>query len=194
MTLCAICLLGAASPGPSLAVVLQSTLAGSRRAGVATAVGHGCGVTLYALITVCGLGILVAELPPLYITIKLVGAAYLLWLAYRSWHAAQSADHRLPSGRAGFVRGALVALLNPKLAIFMLALFSQFLDADAGLAHAAILIATAGVIDTLWYLAIVLAAGTATVQRGLARSTVALNRIFALLLTALALWVIASTL
>lgn len=174
-------------------MVLQSTLAGSRRAGVATALGHGCGVTLYALITVCGLGILVAELPALYLTIKLAGAAYLLWLAYLSWHAGQSADHRLPSGRTGFVRGALVALLNPKLAIFMLALFSQFLDAGAGLMHGAILIVTAGVIDVLWYLAIVLAAGTASVQRGLARNTVTLNRSFALLLTALALWVIAST-
>ena len=160
---------------------------------MATAIGHGFGVTLYALMTVSGLGILVAELPPLYTTIKLVGAVYLLWLAYLSWHAGQSTGHRLPPGRAGFMRGALVALLNPKLAIFMLALFSQFLDADAGLAHAAILIATAGGIDTLWYTTIVLAAGTATVQRGLARITLALHRIFALLLTALALWVIAST-
>lgn len=195
LALCAICLLGAASPGPSLAVVLQSTLAGSRRAGIATALGHGCGVAFYALLTVCGLGILVAGLPVLYATIKLAGAAYLLWLAFCAWRAGEPDAAELPSsGRTGFRRGALVALLNPKLAIFMLALFSQFLAPDAGLLHAAILVITAGAIDALWYTAIALAAGTAAVQRGLARRALVLNRCFALLLAALAAWVIATTL
>lgn len=195
LALCAICLLGAASPGPSLAVVLQSTLAGSRRAGMATALGHGCGVTLYALLTVCGLGILIAGLPALYVTIRLMGAAYLLWLAFQAWTAGgpDVITTTAPSGRTGFLRGALVALLNPKLAIFMLALFSQFLDPDAGILHGTILVVTAGAIDALWYLLVALAAGTVAVQRGLARRTLVLNRSFALLLAALATWVIATT-
>lgn len=194
LTLCAICLLGAASPGPSLAVVLQSTLTDSPRAGVATALGHGCGVTLYALLTVCGLGIVVSGLPALYAAIKLAGAAYLIWLAFCAWHAGQPGTGETSSpGRTGFLRGALVALLNPKLAIFMLALFSQFLAADAGVLHGAILVITAGAIDALWYTAIALVAGRLGVQRALAQRAVALNRSFALLLTALALWVMATT-
>ncbi|MEQ8517382.1 MAG: LysE family translocator [Chromatocurvus sp.] len=194
LTLCAICLLGAASPGPSLAVVLQSTLTDSPRAGVATALGHGCGVTLYALLTVCGLGILVTGLPALYAAIKLAGATYLLWLAFCAWHAGQPGTGEMPSSeRTGFLRGALVALFNPKLAIFMLALFSQFLAPDAGVLHGALLVITAGAIDALWYTMVALGAGAPAVQRGLARRAVALNRSFALLLTALAVWVIAST-
>lgn len=196
LALAAICLLGAASPGPSLAVVLQSTLGGSRRAGLATALGHGLGVMLYALITVCGLGILITELPALYTTIRLAGATYLLWLALQAWNAGRSdaeAEH-LPSGRSGFVRGATVALLNPKLAIFMLALFSQFLDPGAGALHGAILVITAGAIDALWYASVALAAGTLKIQRSLTTHSVGLNRSFAVLLAALAAWVVVTTL
>ncbi|MFN2329633.1 MAG: LysE family translocator [Chromatocurvus sp.] len=196
LALAAICLLGAASPGPSLAVVLQSTLSGSRRTGLATALGHGFGVMLYALITVCGLGLVIAELPALYATIRLAGAAYLLWLALQAWTAGRAdagSDH-VPSGRSGFVRGATVALLNPKLAIFMLALFSQFLDPSAGMLHGAILITTAGAIDALWYASVALAAGTLRIQRSLSNHSVAISRSFAMLLALLAVWVIATTL
>lgn len=196
LALSVICLLGAASPGPSLAVVLQSTLSGSPRAGLATALGHGLGVTLYALITVGGLGLLIAELPALYTAIRLAGAFYLLWLAILAWRAGQPDAHAVhsPSGRAGLVRGLTVALLNPKLAIFMLALFSQFVDPDAGMLHGIIMVITAGAIDALWYAGVALAAGRLAIQRALSMHSVTRNRSFALMLAALAAWVIATTL
>ena len=196
LALCLVCLLGAASPGPSLAVVLQATLAGSRKAGIATALGHASGVALYALLTAGGLGVLVTRAPELYTAIRLTGAIYLLFRAYGAWdksHVDASTAASQPGG-TGFVRGALVALLNPKLAIFMLALFSQFLEPDAGWLYAATLIATVGGIDALWYTAIVFTTSVHWIQRGLARRALALNRGFALLLAALATWVIASTL
>lgn len=196
LALSAICLLGAASPGPSLAVVLQSTLGASRRAGLATALGHGLGVMIYAVITVCGLGLFISELPALYTAIRLAGAGYLLWLALGAWNAgrADTMTAHAASGRAGVVRGATVALLNPKLAIFMLALFSQFLEPGAGALHGLILVITAGTIDALWYTGIALLAGTVGIQRGLTTYSVALNRSFAILLTALAVWVIITSL
>lgn len=195
LALCAICLLGAASPGPSLAVVLQSSLTESRGAGIATALGHGSGVSLYALLTVGGLGLLVSELPALYGAIKLAGAGYLLWLAFNAWRAdSPSGDGEdRPRQRSGFTRGALVALLNPKLAIFMLALFSQFLEPGAGPTRAAILVATAGAIDALWYAGVAAAAGTLKVSSSLSRHSRTMNRTFAVLLAALAIWVIADT-
>lgn len=194
--LAAICLLGAASPGPSLAVVLQSTLGGSRRVGLATALGHGLGVMLYALITVCGLGLVITEVPALYTGIRLAGAIYLLWLSFNAWNAGRpDVDRpRAPSSRSGFVSGATVALLNPKLAIFMLALFSQFLDPGAGVLRGVVMVITAGVIDALWYAGVALAAGALAIQRNLSLHSVTLNRSFAVLLAALALWVIATTL
>jgi len=196
LALAAICLLGAASPGPSLAVVLQATLGGSRRAGLATALGHGLGVMLYALITVCGLGLVITGIPALYTGIRLAGAIYLLWLSFNAWNAGRT-DIDSPdaaSGRSGFVRGATVALLNPKLAIFMLALFSQFVDPGAGGLRGAIMVITAGVIDALWYVCMALAAGALAVRRNLSLHSMALNRSFAVLLAALSVWVIVTTL
>lgn len=196
LALAAICLLGAASPGPSLAVVLQSTLSGSRRAGLATALGHGLGVMLYALITVCGLGLVITEVPALYTGIRLAGAIYLLWLSFKGWNAGRPEVDRphAASGRSGFVRGAAVALLNPKLAIFMLALFSQFLEPGTDVLRGFIMVTTAGVIDALWYAGVVLAAGALALQRNLSSHSVALNRSLAVLLATLAVWVIITTL
>lgn len=196
LALAVICLLGAASPGPSLAVVLQSTLGGSRRAGLATALGHGLGVMLYALITVCGLGLVITGVPALYTGIRLMGAIYLLWLSFNAWNAGRPDVDKAhaSSGRSGFVRGATVALLNPKLAIFMLALFSQFLDPGAGVLRGIVMVLTAGVIDAMWYAGVALAAGALAIQRNLSIHSVALNRSLAVLLATLAVWVIATTL
>ena len=58
-----ICLMGAMSPGPSLALILRNTLQGGRRQGMATALGHGTGVGLYALLTAMGLSLLLTRTP-----------------------------------------------------------------------------------------------------------------------------------
>lgn len=159
LSLLAVCLLGAISPGPSLAVVLRSTLAGGRVAGLAAGLAHGVAVACYALLTVAGLSVVIARTPQLFIALQLAGAGWLIYLgtaALRSHSAKVTTIGKetpspavVPSRAAA--NGFMVAFLNPKLALFMLALFSQFVPAEPTWSVYVLLVLTISVTDALWY-------------------------------------------
>jgi threonine/homoserine/homoserine lactone efflux protein len=155
-------------------------------------------VALYAALTAGGLGLLIRREPSLFVALQLAGALYLLWMALGAWRAGaaeapMAADAKRETGaRGGFAPGMLVALLNPKLAIFMLALFSQFLSPEDGLLHAAVIVGIAGGIDALWYCAVVLGLQVLPVGKLLTAQRGTLSRLFAVALGALALVVILS--
>ncbi len=160
LSLVVICILGALSPGPSLALVIKNTLNGGASQGYATAISHGLGVALYAAITATGIGLLIVQSPMLFDAIKYSGAAFLLYLGIKALMSkkqniqfANQSDAIDPSIN-GWRDGFLIAFLNPKLAIFFLALFSQFVDADAGWQQKAIMTTTVGLIDMIWYVVI----------------------------------------
>lgn len=156
LSLFAVCLLGAMSPGPSLAVIVEQTLARGRRAGLLTAVAHGAGVACYALLTIAGLAVVIARSPGLFSGLQVAGAGYLIYLglgalgtAARDGGGTVTESHGIT--RSPVVSGFLIALLNPKLALFMLSLFSQFLSAGASPATHAGMVAVAGITDAVWY-------------------------------------------
>lgn len=192
LSLALLCLLGAMTPGPSLAVVLGSTWQGGRAAGLAAASSHGAAVGLYALLTVAGLGALLAAAPRLFALVQFAAAGYLLYLA----RAALRQGDGLPAttetsaacknlGQAAR-DGFMIAFLNPKLAIFMLALFAPFVTADQGLAAKTVLVLTIGGIDALWYSLVVLMVVRSGLPGLLDRHAVRVARFYALLLTILA--------
>tara|TARA_R110000737_G_scaffold184907_2_gene208187 strand:+ start:173 stop:787 length:615 start_codon:yes stop_codon:yes gene_type:complete len=167
LSLVVICILGALSPGPSLALVIKNTLNGGARQGYATAISHGLGVALYAAITATGIGLLIVQSPILFTAIKYTGAAFLFYLGIKALMSkqqtiqfAQKAGGIDPSIN-GWRDGFLIAFLNPKLAIFFLALFSQFVEPGAGWQQKALMTATVGSIDLLWYVIIAF-----TISRG----------------------------
>ncbi|BBI63410.1 hypothetical protein HSBAA_47160 [Vreelandella sulfidaeris] len=90
LSLAAICAMGAMSPGPSLALVLRHTLGGGRFNGVTAAIFHTLGVGFYALLTVWGLGALIAGFPLLFQLITWSGAAYLAWLGVKALRAGRA--------------------------------------------------------------------------------------------------------
>jgi threonine/homoserine/homoserine lactone efflux protein len=188
LSLFTICLLGAMSPGPSLATVVSNTLSKGRSAGLVTGLAHGLGVALYGLLTVAGLAAVISGTPTLFKLLQLAGAAYLVWLGVRPllWAAAGTLHGEQRHGSPA-LDGFLVAFLNPKLAIFMLALFSQFLQADAGWQHKAIMVATVGCTDAAWYCLMALLVSHARVLEKLRRANVVIDRVFGLILIALAL-------
>jgi len=156
LSLATICILGAMTPGPSLAMVLKHTVAGGRLNGIVTSVTHGLGVSLYAILTVLGMAILIKETPWLFNIIKYAGAIFLLWLAYNAFTAKSSLANLKQTDisvslRQSALQGFMIAFLNPKLAIFFLALFSQFINAEASWQQKSLMVATVGGIDTLWY-------------------------------------------
>lgn len=155
LTVVTICALGAMSPGPSLAVVLRQTLRGGRRNGCIAALTHGLGIGLYALLSISGIAILITTSPGLYTAFQWAGAAYLAWLGIRGLtgrpEAEDEPEANNPSGSAAR-DGFLIVFLNPKIAVFFIALFSQVIGADTSLTARLGYAATALVIDALWYL------------------------------------------
>lgn len=79
-SLLAICLLGAMSPGPSLAMIAKHSLAGGRMNGLIAAWAHAAGIGIYAFATIIGLAVVLEQSPMLFKGISLAGAAYLAYL------------------------------------------------------------------------------------------------------------------
>ena len=196
LALAAICVMGAISPGPSLALIIRNTVQGGQGHGVATALGHGLGVGIYALITALGLAILITQTPLLFDLIRYGGAAFLAWLGVKallarpaSGESCEEEVHQL-RGRQGAFEGFMVAFLNPQLAIFFIALFSQFVHADTGWREGSIMMLTAGGIDALWYVLVALVLSRGPVLAWLKAKSFVIDKISGLVLLGLALKVV----
>ena len=153
-----ICIMGAMSPGPSLAVILRNTLSGGRTQGVMSGIGHGLGITFYAVVAVYGLTALFNTIPNFFSVAQIAGSFFLIWLGGKMiisfFKKDYDANENMPSkysAHQGFLEGFLIAFLNHKIAAWLLALFSQFVQPDALLAEQFVLVSTVGVIDALWY-------------------------------------------
>ena len=131
-----------ATPGVDLMLTLARTLRHGVRGGLATAFGISAGCVLHALAAAFGLAALLAASAAAFAAVKWVGAVYLLWLALGMLRAAAAkpaagdaaAAFALPGAPDSsrlFRQGLLTNALNPKVALFFLALLPQFIDADA---------------------------------------------------------------
>ena len=191
-SLASVVLLGAMSPGPSLAVVVSNTLRHGAGAGVAVGLAHGAGVALYAVAVVSGLAVLITTSPTLFTGIQWLGAAFLAYLGFQSLRSkggslSEAEDTGLQSPA---VQGFSVAFLNPKLAIFFLALFSQFLDVDATLMTKVIMVLTMGVIDASWYCGVSLLLAQPAILPRLQQAEPVINRLFGIILIGLAIRIV----
>ena len=148
-----VCVLGAAMPGPSLAVVMQNTWRGGLGQGVVTAVAHALGVALYAVLTVTGLVLVLVTVPRLFGLLQLAGAIFLIYLGIKTALSKPDSAHEVSpqSGIKSAWDGFLIAFLNPKLFIFFTALFSQFVNVETSWVEKVILVLTASLADGLWY-------------------------------------------
>ncbi|WP_261815298.1 LysE family translocator [Vibrio gallicus] len=151
-----VCLLGAMSPGPSLATVTKHTLAGGRVNGLATSWAHSLGVGFYALITVTGLAVLLHKSELLFVLISCIGALYLAYLGWKSLSSRGGIAKTLIIGKAqtplqAAKEGLMISLFNPKIGLFFIALFSQFIAAGEGVSGKVIVVATPLLVDGLWY-------------------------------------------
>lgn len=149
-------LLGAMSPGPSLATVAKHTLSGKRINGIAAAWAHSIGIGFYAFITVIGLAVVLQQSPMVFKAISYLGAAYLAYLGLGALRSTGGIAAKLESGKAVTLmesakEGLLISLLNPKIALFFLALFSQFVAIGNAPIDKAIIVITPVLVDGLWY-------------------------------------------
>jgi threonine/homoserine/homoserine lactone efflux protein len=143
------------TPGAGTAMVVRSALRGGWRAALLTIAGNSVGVVLWALLSVLGISALVAASEVAFLVLKLTGAAVLVWLGVQSLLRAGRADSAPVAPvvrRRAFRDGLLTSITNPKLAVFFVALFPQFVEDRAAVLPTTLLMAALIVVfDFAWY-------------------------------------------
>ena len=133
---CLACAALAATPGPNMLFLVSRTLAQGRAAGFVSLAGTSSGFALHAVAAALGLSALLAAVPLAYEVVRWAGAIYLAWLAFATWRASGPVEVRVAAPREApsrmFRQGLLTSVLNPKVAVFQLALFPQFVDPARG--------------------------------------------------------------
>lgn len=126
-----------ATPGPDMVLIASRSVSQSRMAGLLTYLGIACGTYCHAIAAALGLAQLLKTMPAAFELVRWVGCAYLLYLAFKTLRGGALADlstravARMPKLRV-FLEGLATNLLNPKMALFVLALLPQFIMSEGG--------------------------------------------------------------
>jgi len=159
-------LAGAMSPGPSVALVIRTAIVHGRRSGVVVALAHGVGITAYAVAVVLGLAAVIQSSSSLNTGLQIGGAVFLFYLGYRMFsggiqairkgdgvvkEAPAERDHESVTPWQHALNGFLIVFLNPKVVLFFVAIFSQFLTPDQSITTQLMAASMAGGIDAAWY-------------------------------------------
>ena len=157
--------MGAASPGPSLIVILRHAVADGRSAGIYAAAGHGLGIFIYALVSAIGLSFILISFPKIFLFVQILGALFLLWIGLQILREVLSKKglsnlreyKAKPVGTTlnHFRDGFGIAILNPKILAFFSSLFSQFLSPEQSMSIHVLMAIIAGFIDVSVYVIIV---------------------------------------
>jgi threonine/homoserine/homoserine lactone efflux protein len=155
-------------PGPSTAVILRRSVINGRTSGVATALGNEAGVLLWGFAAAFGLSALLLASRIAYDTLRIAGAALLVWMGLRALLRARTAapettaeEPAMPNGRA-FRLGLLTNVANPKAGVFAVSFLPQFVPHGAPVLPTLMLFSAIwALIDLMWYLPLVWLAGRA---------------------------------
>jgi threonine/homoserine/homoserine lactone efflux protein len=179
-------LVGAISPGPSFVLVARTSVAVSRSAGLANALGMGAGGLIFAAAALLGLQVALAAVPWAYLGLKIAGGAYLIYLAVQLWRGAREPIEMQPvtSGGAGSLRkffavGLATQLSNPKTAIAYASIFTALLPADPPAWVASVILPTIFLIETSWYAVVAMVFSSKGPRRSYLSAKVLIDRLAA---------------
>lgn len=134
LTVALVHLLAVASPGPDFAVMLRQALTQARHNALLTAIGIGVGILLHVSYSLLGIGLIIQQSVMLFTVLKVIGAVYLLYIAWQCLQAKPGGIHvqangsRAQTGWAAFRLGFLTNALNPKATLFFVSLFSVIIN------------------------------------------------------------------
>ena len=148
-----VCLLGAMSPGPSLALIIRNSINFNRMSGILAAIAHGLGICVYATVTVIILEFILKNSETIFFVIQICGSLFLIILGlifiFKKDNKDQIEAYQIHSN--SFAQGFIIAIINPKILIWFIAIYSQFIDINASLINKTILVLTPSIIDAIWY-------------------------------------------
>ncbi len=154
----AVCIAGAMSPGPSLALIIRNSTKYNRLGGIMSAVGHGLGMGIYAIFAVTGLSIIILTNIYIFKSIQITGIIFLfifgiLFIFQKNKELIIEDNQKKLNS---FLQGFSISILNPKILIWFSAVFSQFVKSDSTFLINSILVITASAIDCIWYILVAL--------------------------------------
>ncbi|MBY0382514.1 MAG: LysE family translocator [Xanthobacteraceae bacterium] len=185
------------TPGPNMAYLATLSLSQGHRTGLSAVAGIALGLAVYGIAAALGLGVLIDKSVWLYESLRWAGVLYLLWLAMEAWATGQDTDPAIVNvpASSAFRRGLITNLLNPKAAVFYVAVLPEFIDVNVSRAGAQALVLTTVyvAIATAIHASIVLLA--AQLQEFVQAATTGriIRRVFAILLAGIAAWLAIST-
>ena len=160
-----VCLLGAMSPGPSMAVVINNAIFKGRYSGILTSIGHGVGITFYATFAVLGLGLVIKTNLFIFNGLKILSIIFLIFIGMKSILNKERLNLKknfIKENTVSFLQGFSISILNPKILVWFIAIYSQFMSADNELIFNIYLVSIAGIVDACWYILLTLVITTAS--------------------------------
>lgn len=159
LTVALVHLLAVISPGPDFIMITRNSLIYSRRTGIYSALGLSLGILVHVTYSLVGIGFLIAKSILLFNVIKFLGAAYLIYIGYKSITAKSSSLHlqnqihktdlsRLAAIRMGFITN----VTNPKATLFFLSLFTLVINPDTPLLVKLFMGAEMSIVTSLWFM------------------------------------------
>ncbi len=184
-------MLAVISPGPSFLITARTAVAGSRGDGVKVALGLGAGTVIWSSAALLGLNVVFHAIPILFLGMKILGALFLLWIAFQIFrHAAEPIKLDEAGAEAvsnPFMKGFLTQLSNPKVAVFFGSIFIAMLPGDVPLWMIVALIALVTFNEIWWYALVALFFGAGPVRRSYIRAKAWIDRATGLFLGVLGL-------
>ncbi len=188
--------LGWAIPGPNHLSIVSATVSGGRGAGLAAAFGIAAGALTWALLAVSGIAVLFELFPSIFVTVRLVGAGYLIYLGVRALRSLRSGGMlsmtnvtKTKAQPRPFLTSYLVMMTNPKAVLFFGSILTAFIPPEGSLLLMILIVAQIAILGTALNVCAALFFSTPAVLAGFEKAGPTITVAFGLLFCGLGVWV-----
>ena len=192
----AICLIGAMSPGPSMALIIRNSIKYGRISGILFSLGHAIGIGIYATVSVLGLQFILINNLLLFNAIQFCGSVFLLILGIlflRDTAHNLSLENEQKNVNS-FMQGFAISILNPKILIWFAAIFSQFIEISSTNFVKLAMVLIASSIDGLWYIILTIVVTGFGLKQFLEHNTNIIQKISGVILISISIIILYKTL
>ena len=192
----AICLIGAMSPGPSMALIIRNSIKYGRLSGILFSLGHAIGIGIYATVSVLGLQFILINNLLLFNAIQFCGSVFLLILGIlflRDTAHNLSLENEQKNVNS-FMQGFAISILNPKILIWFAAIFSQFIEISSTNFVKLVMVLIALSIDGLWYIILTIVVTGFGLKQFLEHNTNIIQKISGVVLISISIIILHKTL
>ena len=192
----AICIVGAMSPGPSMALIIRNSIKFGRVSGLLSSIGHAIGIGIYAAISIAGLQLILISNIIIFNAIQLSGSIFLLILGIlflkNSGESLSVEDDQ--KSLNSFFQGFPISILNPKILIWFAAIFSQFIEVSSTSLTKFMMVFIASSIDGIWYIILTIIVTSFGLKKFIENNTKNIQNISGLVLILISLIILFQTL